>query len=120
MPRSAAVDPAKVVETLAFFWRDACPAGLPMTTAHGRAAATRVHECGPFHAAAKKIPTSRLRSNRSSATLPAMKETWKYRGRVVTDAEVGFIRQLIAAHPALSRYALSRKAGTGCNPMVLR
>ena len=38
-----------------------------------------------------------------------MQETWKYRGRVVTDAEVAFIRQLIAAHPTLSRHALSHK-----------
>ena len=38
-----------------------------------------------------------------------MKETWTYRGRVVTDAEVAFIRQLIAAHPTLSRHALSRR-----------
>jgi len=38
-----------------------------------------------------------------------MKETRKYRGRIVTDAEVAFIQQLIAAHPDLSRRALSRK-----------
>jgi hypothetical protein len=33
----------------------------------------------------------------------------KYRGRVVTDAEVGFIRELIAAHPGLSRRGLSQE-----------
>jgi hypothetical protein len=33
----------------------------------------------------------------------------KYRGRVVTDADVAFIRQLIAAHPTASRRALSKK-----------
>ena len=38
-----------------------------------------------------------------------MKETWKYRGRLVTDADVAFIRELIAAHPSLSRRALSAK-----------
>lgn len=32
-----------------------------------------------------------------------------YRGRVVTDADVAFIKQLIAAHPTLSRRALSQK-----------
>ena len=33
----------------------------------------------------------------------------KYRGRLVTDADVAFINQLIAAHPTLSRRALSQK-----------
>jgi hypothetical protein len=33
----------------------------------------------------------------------------KYRGRMVTDADVAFIRQLIAAHPRASRRALSKK-----------
>jgi len=33
----------------------------------------------------------------------------RYRGRAVTDADVAFIRQLIAAHPTLSRRALSVK-----------
>ena len=32
-----------------------------------------------------------------------------YRGRLVTDADVALIRQLIAAHPTLSRRALSQK-----------
>jgi hypothetical protein len=32
-----------------------------------------------------------------------------YRGRVVTDADVQFIRQLIASHPTFSRRALSHK-----------
>lgn len=38
-----------------------------------------------------------------------MDERLSYRGRVVTDADVAFIGQLIAAHPAASRRALSRK-----------
>jgi len=33
----------------------------------------------------------------------------KYRGRVVTDADVVFIRKLIAGHPSASRRALSKK-----------
>jgi hypothetical protein len=33
----------------------------------------------------------------------------RYRGRVVTDAEVAFIRELIAAHPTLSRRGLSQE-----------
>ena len=33
----------------------------------------------------------------------------KYRGRLVTNADVAFIRQLIAAHPTLSRRALSQE-----------
>jgi hypothetical protein len=33
----------------------------------------------------------------------------KYRGREVTDAEVAFIRELIAAHPGLSRWRLSQE-----------
>ena len=33
----------------------------------------------------------------------------KYRGRMVTDADVAFIRQLIAAHPRASRRSLSKK-----------
>ena len=38
-----------------------------------------------------------------------MNETGKYRGRVVTDADVAFLRELIATHPGLSRRALSAK-----------
>jgi hypothetical protein len=33
----------------------------------------------------------------------------KYRGRVITEADVAFINQLIAAHPTLSRRGLSKK-----------
>ena len=33
----------------------------------------------------------------------------RYRGRAVTDADVAFIRDLIAAHPTASRRALSKK-----------
>jgi hypothetical protein len=36
-------------------------------------------------------------------------EVLKYRGRVITQAEVAFIRQLVAEHPAASRRTLSRK-----------
>lgn len=35
--------------------------------------------------------------------------TLNYRGRLVTDADVAFIRKLIADNPAASRFALSRK-----------
>ena len=38
-----------------------------------------------------------------------MSVTLQYRGRLVTEAEVAFIQQLLAAHPTLSRRALSVK-----------
>jgi hypothetical protein len=38
-----------------------------------------------------------------------MEQILSYRGRIVTDADVVFIRQLIAVNPALSRRALSQK-----------
>jgi hypothetical protein len=41
--------------------------------------------------------------------LRAMEATLTYRGRAVTDDDVTFIRQLIAAHPTASRRAISRK-----------
>jgi len=41
--------------------------------------------------------------------LGAMSVELQYRGRVVTDADVAFIKELIAAHPTLSRRALSKK-----------
>jgi hypothetical protein len=41
--------------------------------------------------------------------LRAMNVRLKYRGRVVTDADVAFINRLIVAHPTLSRRALSKK-----------
>ena len=41
--------------------------------------------------------------------LPAMRVELQYRGRVVTDADVALIKELIAAHPDLSRRALSKK-----------
>jgi len=50
-----------------------------------------------------------LRSGRRIATLLAMNAIAFYRGRTVTDADVDFIRQLIADHPTLSRRALSQK-----------
>lgn len=40
-----------------------------------------------------------------------MRELASYRGRRVTDADVQFVRQLIAAHPTWSRRALSHKLG---------
>ena len=43
------------------------------------------------------------------ATLRAMDVRLTYRGRAVTDADVAFIRQLIAAHPTASRRRLSKK-----------
>ncbi len=36
-----------------------------------------------------------------------MQAVWRYRQRVITDADVAFIRQLIAEHPQASRRALS-------------
>ena len=71
----------------------------------------------------EKICKLLLRSMSSFAALRGMNETRKYRGRMITDADVAFIRQLIAAHPTLSRRALSQSSvrlGTGSNPMVLR
>lgn len=50
-----------------------------------------------------------LRSKRRPATLRAMSEILLYRGRRITDADVAFIRELIADHPTLSRRALSQK-----------
>lgn len=44
-----------------------------------------------------------------AATLRAMSGTTAYRGRLITDADVAFIQQLIAAHPTLSRRALSHQ-----------
>src|SRR5882762_5106220 len=38
-----------------------------------------------------------------------MKVKLRYRGRVVSDADVASIRELIAGNPTASRYALSRK-----------
>jgi hypothetical protein len=38
-----------------------------------------------------------------------MEATLRYRGREIHDTDVGFIRELIAAHPAASRRALSKK-----------
>jgi hypothetical protein len=42
-------------------------------------------------------------------TLRVMEARLTYRGRAVTDNDVTFVRQLIAAHPTMSRRALSRK-----------
>lgn len=38
-----------------------------------------------------------------------METVLKYRGREVSDADVGFIRELIAAHPGVSRWRLSKE-----------
>ena len=38
-----------------------------------------------------------------------METAWKYRGRIVTPADIVFIRKLIAAHPGASRRTLSTK-----------
>ena len=38
-----------------------------------------------------------------------MNAVLKYRGRMITESDVAFIKQLIAAHPTLSRWALSQK-----------
>ncbi len=48
-----------------------------------------------------------MRSKFFSATLGSMEEEFRYRGRVVTAAEVEFIRQLIATHPEANRRQLS-------------
>ena len=48
-----------------------------------------------------------LRSISVSATLRHMAGEFRYRGRVISAAEVEFIRQLIAAHPSVSRRQLS-------------
>ncbi len=38
-----------------------------------------------------------------------MAAQWRYRGRNISDEEVAFVRQFIAEHPTLSRWALSRQ-----------
>ena len=38
-----------------------------------------------------------------------MAAQWRYRGRNIGDEEIAFLRQFIAEHPALSRWALSRQ-----------
>jgi hypothetical protein len=38
-----------------------------------------------------------------------MEGEWRYRGRTITAGEMGFLRELIAAHPQASRYELSRR-----------
>jgi hypothetical protein len=40
--------------------------------------------------------------------VPGMEEPLRHRGRIVTAADIGFIRWLIAAHPGASRRALSK------------
>ena len=50
-----------------------------------------------------------MRSKRAGAILRVMSVILQYRGRVVTHADVTFIKGLIAAHPTLSRRALSEQ-----------
>ncbi len=50
-----------------------------------------------------------MRSASAGAMLPAMDVKLKYGGRLVTDADVALIQQLIKAHPTLSRRGLSQK-----------
>ena len=48
-----------------------------------------------------------LRSYFVSVTLGGMEGEFRYRGRIITAAEVEFIRQLIAEHPHTNRRQLS-------------
>ena len=50
-----------------------------------------------------------MRSVGVSATFVRVEVRLRYRGRVVTDSDVAFIRELIARNPGASRRALSRK-----------
>jgi hypothetical protein len=50
-----------------------------------------------------------LRSADVVATFGGMEVVLRYRGRVVTDDDVAFIREMIATNPAVSRRALSQK-----------
>ena len=50
-----------------------------------------------------------MRSATQIAKLPSVKTEFTYRHRVVSTADVDFIRQLIAQHPAASRRQLSQK-----------
>jgi Domain of unknown function (DUF4338) len=50
-----------------------------------------------------------LRSISSFATVVGMDVKLEYRGRMVTQADVAFVRELIAQHPTASRRALSKK-----------
>jgi hypothetical protein len=50
-----------------------------------------------------------LRSKKPLATLPGMETVWNYRQRQIREADVDFIRQLIARHPQASRRRLSQK-----------
>ncbi len=38
-----------------------------------------------------------------------MPAEWRYRGREIREAEIGFLQELIREHPELSRYALSKR-----------
>lgn len=48
-----------------------------------------------------------MRSESFSATLPGMENIVRYRSQVITPSQVEFIRQLIEAHPELTRRQLS-------------
>ena len=55
----------------------------------------------------KKLTRRVLRSCERPARLLDVQPVWRYRQRVITDADLLFIRQLIAAHPEASRRVLS-------------
>jgi len=55
----------------------------------------------------RKNGARHLRSKFFSATLGGMEGEFRYRGRVITAAEVEFIRQLIAQYPHTNRRQLS-------------
>ena len=50
-----------------------------------------------------------MRSEADTATLARMQNTLSYRHRGITEADIVFIRRLIAEHPDSSRWALSKK-----------
>lgn len=49
-----------------------------------------------------------LRSDQFSVTLLLVTECHRHRGRAISGADIAFLRQFIAGHPEMSRYALSR------------
>ena len=55
----------------------------------------------------KKSGTRDLRSIKGPATLRDVQAAWHFRQRVITDADVVFIRRLVAEHPQASRRELS-------------
>ena len=64
-----------------------------------------------FWLAQKRLSTGRFRfwprgAGSGSAAMEEVK--WRHRGRTLTQRDVEFVRQLIAAHPEASRRALSK------------